>query len=359
MYISDVCLILHIMKIVFYAGYQNPFLSPFEPPIGGTELALQKVSAELSKFGHEIIMTGDVDDAGIVDGVLWIPTQKFRKTVKDDVDIIISASYMHFLIEFSKYKRAKKILWAHNTDFYDYHKGKKIKNAHVLPQALDLTICLTEWHKSLWERKYFVKPEKISVIGNGIDETFFLTDVPKVKNQFIWSSAPERGLPELLDNWLKIRQILPNASLKIFTPSYAMNRIPHIAAKAMSLPGVDLKGSVGQKDLHAEMSRSDFWCYVSDYEETYCITALEMQRAGVVPIVNKKAGLLETVNAGYKTNGVLESDWAGVFDFLASSFDDAKDKIRKQNLDWVCNKSWFRRAHLWNKVLKRARYESN
>ena len=359
MYIRSTCFILPIMKIAFYAGYQNPLLSPFEPPIGGTELALQKVSIELSRFGHEIIMTGDVVDAGLIDGVQWIPTQKFRKTVRDDVDVIISASYMNFLIEFSKYKNAKKVLWAHNTDFYDYHRGKKIKNVHNLPQTLDLTICLTEWHKSLWSRNYLVKPEKISVIGNGIDETFFLTDVPKVKNQFVWSSASERGLPELLDNWLKIRQILPNASLKIFTPSYAMNRIPRIAAKATSLPGVDLKGSVGQKDLHAEMSRSDFWCYVSDYEETYCITALEMQRAGVVPIVNNKAGLVESVNAGHKTTGVLESDWAGVFDFLSSANDDVKDKIRKQNLDWVRNKSWFQRAHLWNNVLKRVRHESN
>ena len=67
---------------------------------------------------------------------------------------------------------------------------------------------------------------------------------------------------------------------------------------AAEQPGVQWRGSVGQKDLLQALSQTGLLLYPNTFEETSCIAAIEAQASGCVVITSAKAGLNETVADG-------------------------------------------------------------
>jgi glycosyltransferase involved in cell wall biosynthesis len=57
-------------------------------------------------------------------------------------------------------------------------------------------------------------------------------------------------------------------------------------------------GRISQDKLAQEMRQSGIWLYPTNFLETYCITAIEAQLAGLWPITNDLAALKETVHSG-------------------------------------------------------------
>ena len=102
---------------------------------------------------------------------------------------------------------------------------------------------------------------------------------------------------------------MPNATLDVYYPKYSD---PHNEEqetwfnidgvvdklKALEQHGVTDMGSVSKEELYRAARNASYWMYLSDYEETFCITALEMQMSGVLCIVSDKAALPEVVRDG-------------------------------------------------------------
>jgi glycosyltransferase involved in cell wall biosynthesis len=189
---------------------------------------------------------------------------------------------------------------------------------------------------------------KISIIGNGIDPSSFVGTPSKVKGKFIFSSAPERGLQELLDNWHKIKQILPHATLDVFTPGYSLIDKKYNLHK---YDGVMGHGTVDQLTLHDAILRAEYWCYITDYEETYCITALEMQYAKVLPIVTRVAALNETVNSGIILDR-NETTWQSVVQLLDTLGNELKNKAIEDAFQWAKCQTWNARSYDWKSTLE-------
>ena len=341
------------MKILFYIGYQK---EPFDgntdetgrqSHIGGTEIAMIELTKEMVKFGYTIVVSGEVNDSGMIDGVEWISTNQLHTSKHfNTFDVIISSSYIHFLKEFKRYS-AKKILWAHNTHHHPYYNGIELEDADVLIKQVDHTICLTDWHKNQWSKKYDIPLDKISVIGNGINTSTFIGNPNKIKGRFIYSSAPERGLVDLLKNWPKIKEALPHASLDIFSPSYS---IANPEDYDCIQNNIKCHGSVNQVTLHDAMLRAEYWCYITDYEETYCITALEMQYANVIPIVKHVAALRETVNSGIILNDT-ETNWNMVIQTISTLSNELMNKSKNSAFNWAKKQTWNNRSHEWKFIL--------
>ena len=336
------------MKVLFYTGYfKNPWSPINQTGIGGSEVAIIKVAESLVKFGWEVIVSGNVE-SGKWNGVEWIPTDRIHKERFNDFDVIVGVSYIHFLIEFEKYS-AKKLFWVHNTDYHPWYKGKEIQDSINLlnPDRLDGIICLTNWHKEQWSQKYSIDPSRIHIIGNGIDPQSFIGHAPKIKNRFIWSSAPERGLYELLNNWPKIKSIKPDAELHVYSPGYQIATSEKWGREG--LKGVTFKGSVGQVELHSAMLEAEYWMYLTNYEETYCITALEMQNAGVFPIVTEVAALKETVNSGIKVKNA-ETKWDLSIKVLDEMSASLKNRVIKENKQHAKMSTWSSRSYEWKQL---------
>ena len=338
------------MRVLFYTGYfKQPWNSNNQVGIGGSEVAVIKVAESLVKFGWDVVVSGNVEEAQI-NGVYWIPTEKLHQTYFNQFDTIIGVSYIHFVLEFKEYN-AKKVFWVHNTDYHPWHNGLEIQNSDNLltPDNIDAFICLTNWHKEQWSQKYSIEPSRIWIIGNGIDtQSFIGINKLKIRNRFIWSSAPERGLKELLDNWSIIKKYKRDATLHVYSPGYQIATIEEWDRD--ELEGVTFKGCVSQLELHAAMLEAEFWMYLTSYEETYCITALEMQYAKVLPITTNTAALSEVVNGGIILNDD-ETKWKHSIQALYAS-SSIKQLAVKDNFNFAKKQTWNARSYEWKKIIE-------
>lgn len=344
------------MRIAVYVGYQSQTLDPNvleHTGIGGTELACIRVAEELATYGHKVFLCGQVAN-GWKNGVEWVSLDRILPMEIGQLDAVIAASYIHFVKTFEPFLGIKKIFWAHNTDFHPWYQGQVLPNAEAILTSgqIDQVVCLTNWHKEQWSRKY--GQQNITVIGNGIDTSVFNLKLNKIKNRFIWSSAPERGLFELLQHWYKIRQVKPDATLEVFCPSYALDQLEQLQSEdsLLNQPGIIVRGSQPRHELHTSMLRAEYWFYLTDYEETYCITALEMQMAGVLPVVTEVAALAETVHSGILLDND-ETKWDLAVQLLSILGPELKAKAVKSAQDWARQQSWSFRANEWHQLLKR------
>ena len=338
------------MNILIYTGYQpEPYNANTlkHKGLGGTEQCCIFLSKYFKNFGWNVVVGGNVIE-DTIDGIQWLTNQTIHKTMFNKFDVIIGVSYIHFMKEFENYN-CKKIFWVHNTDYYEWWKGKKMANHRELLNSpdLDKIVCLTNWHKNQWSSKYNLSLDKFKVIGNGIEVNMFNKKIKKQLGKIIWSSAPERGLHELLNNWKNIKSVIPHAELHVFTPSYSIEQFNNIRSE---LEDVHFRGNVSPSKLHDEMLSSEYWFYLTSYEETYCITAIEMQLAGVFPIVTNVAALGENV-----INGLIVNDKNNKWNMALSNIKNINKKIKnniiKENIKLSKQKTWLIRSMEWRELI--------
>jgi glycosyltransferase involved in cell wall biosynthesis len=342
------------MKVLIYVGYQKqPFnhITLRDVGLGGTELSCIFLGKELSQLGFDVTIGGEVID-GKWDDLEFKSFDTMRRTLTH-YDTVIAASYIHYLIELQDYvKWTKSYLWMHNTEFYTWWNGMEIPNASSLLNSpfIQGVVCLTKWHKEKFLDNYgLVRP--MHVIGNGIvKETFLETHKPKIKNSFIYTSAPNRGLERALKMWPRIKKAIPDATFKIYCPSYALG---NMGSYDTQQPGIIVKNNMNQFDLHSSMMESEFWLYPTDYEETFCITALEMKYAKVVPIVNRVAALGETVKNGISVSheGSEDEIIDRYVNAISAIDSQTKDTIIERNYDWVKSNTWYVQALKWKNLI--------
>ena len=339
------------MRVLFYVGYQ---LEPLDSTVntgGGTEIAIINIAKEMTKFGYEVIISGMVKDLGKIDGVIWMSTENVHKKYYNNIDVIVAASYIHFIPEFKEYD-AKKIFWAHNTHPHIWWNSIELENTNDLLNQPDVTVCLTEWHADQWSKQYNIDKSKIRIIGNGLDTSTFIGNPAKIKDKFIWSSDSSRGLFSLLENWLNIKRIKPNATLDIYSPAYSLPQLENLKPIISVLDDVTIMGNKTQEELHDAMLRAEYWCYITNYEETYCITALEMQYAKVIPVTSSVAALKETVNAGVICEEDNETNWNSSIISIGKVGPEIKQKVINSNYSWSKRQTWDCRSYDWKNLIE-------
>ena len=292
------------MVIVIYAGYQSIKLCPTllnEIGVGGTEQCIINLATEFAR-DNEVYVTGDVVNYDL-NNVMYRDVDNLRKDLYGkDVDWVIGVSYINYLLELEFLNFKKSFFWVHNTDFYPWYRGEVLENEgvdYLHDKRLRYIVCLTQWHKNNFINTYNVDEHKVIVIGNGIDTTRFKKTTNKIKNSFIYSSHAERGLQRILNEWEHIQKQYSNATLNIATPQYGLDYFnDYFLDQIKNDSTIKFHGSLSCDKLYNLMSKSMYWYYPTEYEETFCITALEMLGHGVKPITSgiMKVPLKETLN---------------------------------------------------------------
>jgi len=330
------------MKIVLYTGYHT---TPWNPSslkttgLGGTEKTTYYLAKELATLPeYHIWVVGNVVP-GDFDNVKYRTTQQFKQE-ESSVDTIVGISYIHYLKEFEDFNYKNSIFWVHNTDYYTWWNGEEISNHRELLShpKLNYIVCLTKWHREVWLQQFPETQNKIKVIGHGINIKDIINTFPspqvikglmfpkpysqqhqKVKNQYIYSSHAERGLARVLEDWPFIKQETPDATLKICTPEYGLEYYNQYFKEWVdNLDGIEFLGVLPEKQLYQLMADSQYWYYPSTYEETFCLTALEMLAHQVLPITWEWGGLKETLHGFNVLDKNDTIDWRLAKDYIYS-----------------------------------------
>ena len=338
------------MKVLFVIGYQKTHFSPDDWLVngsGGSEYCVMKLSEHMSTMGHDITLTGDVV-SGTYNDVTYSHYDDL--THNTHYDAVIATNYIHYLDELDSKNISfdKSYFWIHNNEFYPWWNGNSYENegrTELHNSRITRFIAVSEYSKNILLDKYPEMESRIDVIPNAIDPSDWevYNDVEKIDDRFIYSSAADRGLDNLLSMWPDIKRIKPNATLLVATPPYALGWYDDYID---TLDGVEFVGSLSPSKLYLEILKSEYWMYPSYYDETYCITALEMMYGGVKMISSDTANLKSLLQGKAKLVStsldfsVMKSEMLKILESETSHRDsinqlliNAKNYATKQN--WV------------------------
>ena len=289
--------------------------TPRERGIGGSETAVVHVSRELAARGHKVRVFCHCEGIeGIFEGVEYIPYDKFDYE-KTSCDVFITSRRVATLIE-GNVKARLKVIWMH-----DNHVGQAEPDLAKGLLRADLIMGVSRWHRDVLQKTYpFVNPTKMIATRNGIDKKLFLPNqpLPPKKQKLVFTSSPDRGLELALDLLPLVRKEVPDAELHIY---YGFNNaiktaeeeglltadekkeefkiVDLMMAKIHATEGAVMHGRTSQASLATELMESKVWFYPTWFQESSCISAMEAQAAGCVPVTTGLAALNETVHHGY------------------------------------------------------------
>lgn len=282
-----------------------------EGGIGGSETAVVHLSKQLALLGWNVTVYNFCsNDAGVHEGVTYKNYWEFN--IKDTFNVLISWRTPEL---FDANLDAKMGV----LDLHD------VMSVHDFPQDrlknIDKVFVKTNYHKSLFPN---IPEEKFVVINNGIDLERFSGSEKRNPKQMIYTSAPNRGLEYILDNFEKIVELVPDVVFKIFYGWKTFFEIEKDNPERMAWMNkmqariAELKdkypanifdiGRIDQDELAREFMRSGVWSYPTSFAEISCITAMEAQAGGAIPVNTGYAALAETVEFGFATKGDIEQE---------------------------------------------------
>jgi glycosyltransferase involved in cell wall biosynthesis len=341
--------------VVFYLGPGVEFWDPTTPNkegLGGSETAAIEMAKSLQNLGRKVTVYAEAQ--GIWDGVEYIHHSHFRGT---DCEVFIASRTPWAIQRFGPVTAGLSLLWVH-----DIHCGPPNPELELSMWQFDRILCLSEWHKEFFLSVYKnIEPSRVLVTRNGIDPSRFRVVTPKT-NRMVWSSSPNRGLVRLLAAVREIRKEIPDAAVDIFygfntweTMSKAYGDqagLQEIARYRQEIERAETEGIAkfhgrrSQGELAQAFLGSKLWAYPTDFPETSCISAMEAQAAGCVPVATKFAALQETVKHGVLID-VKDMEQRFVSECvkaLKGEYSDLATKARNHALD---NLSWLNNAMDW------------
>jgi glycosyltransferase involved in cell wall biosynthesis len=297
-------------KIVFLALGETP-----EPVYGGilekqgvhgVETTYIELAKGLSNEGHTVFLFCSCDEEHVYEDVYYIPYEKIHDYISLNPDIVITSRWLKSLrLTNEKSANTKKILWFQDM-FNDDVKG-------VL-NITDAIVCSSEWHYYYLLGRYgnSIKRGDMNIISLGIRPELFegIEHYKKDPLKVIYSSNPDRGLYTLLDMWNDIIDRLPNIHLDVYygwdnlktwsSSDKWKNKISCDMETAMKkvkeFDNITFKGRLTKKQLADEFKEASLCLYPCNFYETFCLTALETQFAGVPMITTNMGALNNTLS---------------------------------------------------------------
>jgi beta-1,4-mannosyl-glycoprotein beta-1,4-N-acetylglucosaminyltransferase len=309
----------------------------------------------------KIVISGDIEDE-VIDNIHYI--NRFKLNNNYHFKTIIVSRYVSFFTMYPYLLNCNNvILMAHDTHFMNNLQGcNKTANEIIsnYKDKINSIIYLTEWQKSHYED--VTHPEckdiKSVVINNGIKLDLFLSKFEKKPNSFVYTSGSFRGLLRLLQLWSSILKKIPDAMLLICSyEKFPKNNDEDIMMNEIikNYPkSIKHLGKLKTKDLYDLMNISEYWLYPCSFNETSCITALEMLMSEVICLYYPIAGLTDTLG----NYGIQVKEGNEIETILnLNEFD--KIKLRNNGKEYAKSCSWENRVIQWNKLINTNLTKSN
>jgi FkbM family methyltransferase len=232
-------------------------------------------------------------------------------------------------------------------------------NVLPLDNKLKQIICLTPWHKRYFLQTFPHFQTRTDFCNYGINHSLFKPG-EKIKNSFIYSSFPNRGLLVLLNMWDRIKNIIPNATLHIYSDVHGkwandnypeeMNEIRNILWDKYGVEkyynrGIVYHGWCSKEKLAQGWSQAEYWLYPCKFAETFCLTALEAATTKTLAITNDLGALVDVVgDRGVMIKGNVSTDeWQELaLQKLKEIVNDneQKNNLLEKNYSWAMEHTW-------------------
>jgi glycosyltransferase involved in cell wall biosynthesis len=342
----------HKKCVVFWTGY-SPCFSPGENDTGacfGAELCTRNVAERLAEFydvhifslGNEI--SNEHKSVKYHNSLYYNTFQtKYTNITKRPIDVLIVSRYINFFAYCTA--NAKKIIfWSHDTTVQPFFDGRSFPSdgAYLtlnLLHNIHTYVTLSPAHYKFvldWLGK--VRPltdeekNKFKILGNGLDLTLFKdekkesneeeseesekemsseednksndeenessekkdekqnTTISRVPHKFVYYSDPVRGLKQALHCIQRLHAVHEDVTFDVY------RELDQETMRVIEgMPYVKVHGKVSQAELFKKLKQCEYLMYPCCFFETYCMTALECQMAGVIPIVKGVGALIDTV----------------------------------------------------------------
>ena len=327
-------------------------------PMGGAEISAVQLGEEFLKLGYDVTyylqraQPFDRDNLHV---------RRHQQVVDENHQYFICVR-PHKILTTDMNKQVKKILWS--GDAFD-QTSNDIFFDKKTAQSMNGFVFKTDWQsKKMLEKYFYIEPEKVHIIQNGIKEEFFQPNgVMPQRNRFIHASTWYRGVHNFVEIWPKILDKIPDAEIHVFSKTSLYSELnpkdlttwPLIVEKLSQFPGMVLREPVPQKILAQEMKKAWLMLYPnSGFVESSCGAALQSMAAGTPVITTARAGLKETVKDG----GILIEEKEGWQDeFVKETINLWSDKEKRNQLAdsghrKALNHSWRIKATEWTNFLK-------
>ena len=338
-------------NILIYTGFSDinwNYSFMLNNALGGSEKAVVYISRCFPKDYH-IFISGGVEYETI-DNITYIPLNNLSQLIENTpFHTLIVSRYISFYEMFNNCSFYQSYIWAHDIHLITY--GCPLNDTQILTKwnhSIKGCICLTEWHKNIFIEKYPILTNKINIINNGIDINSFnqINKPKKIKNKFIYTSRPDRGLDTLLNLWTQILEKIPDATLSISTYGNFPSELILLKNIIDQTDSITYLGKLQVDKLYEEMSSAEYWLYPTHWPETSCITALEMLMSEVICLYYPIAGLPYTIDKyGIQVTSNTE------INTIISLTDEQKTQIRQNGKLYATSCSWKNRSTSWINLL--------
>lgn len=301
--------------------------------LGGSETAVVYMAMGLTKLGYKVTVYSSVPEKRVFGDVTYLPIDSIN--MADKFNVFISWRNVRVFDKIDIFAK-QRLLWLHDVP------QPKDYTEEVLSK-IDKIIVLSEYHRSLLPS---VPNEKFYISANGIDSGLVkLSSKPRKPRSIIYSSAADRGLETLVDMLLELdieglycTWAYGWESFDVIRPDKASQHWKQQLIAKMDKLGMRQLGRIGKKELYQEYQQHQFWVYPTAFQEISCISCMEAQANGCIPITTGFAALAETQIFGVKERDISKLKKALLNRLLAepSNLDDIKHqaKIALEVFDW-------------------------
>ena len=336
----------------------------------GSEIMLAEVAKQLGICGYRVIVFGSFRGDGyntedIYDGVQYIDESQYAEFIlKYKVDHLIVSRDINNIIYANNVRNV--YLWVHDVLPLS-SSGSALESIQVHPEKFQRCLVLCGWHKKKVLESTSIPSDTIYITRNAICvDKIPRRDIESLRPRFIYASSVDRGLEHTIKCFNLIYDRFPDATLDIYAD---VSRESHNYKGNMkeicdlcSSPGVNVVGRTEHDEVLKRLCEYDIWLYPTDFYETYCITAVECQAAGLLCVTTSFGSLGEIVgDRGYVcTDKDPVSFIQKMSEYTIAALADPRstNQVRESACDWGRSQDFSSLVADWSRNVLTSRIRS-
>lgn len=354
------------MRFIFYSPISFEdwnWTNSIEKGIGGSETSHVEMAWRLAKRGHEVITYAPIPKDSPNE---WRNTKWYRIEKADfkQEGIWILYRCPHIVNKFPPIsKRINQKLWLLMQDWdYDW-TNKEIKNTDLI-----ITLCKSHGRDVVSKHPLIKKYNNLWLTSNGVKidlvEKIEKERIKRNPKKIVHTSSPDRGLRYCLRSFKKAREYVPDLEFHAYygfnnlskmtkaDPNGWLADIQRETEELMKMSGFTFHGRITQEELYREWFSAGIWIYETDFNETSCISSMEAQCMGAIPIYSPKYALGENVGHGVAIEGdasdPLTQSRFGAELMKMALMPDLQEKIRVEMMSWARKRfDWEQMVQQW------------